>query len=59
MGKPTRVVVCGMKGVGKTALLEQLIYGNITPKTVRYSLGYKAYNLSLVGTSFDRKNVDC
>ncbi|XP_035727785.1 NF-kappa-B inhibitor-interacting Ras-like protein isoform X1 [Vespa mandarinia] len=33
MGKPTRVVVCGMKGVGKTALLEQLIYGNVTPKT--------------------------
>ncbi|XP_015521302.1 NF-kappa-B inhibitor-interacting Ras-like protein [Neodiprion lecontei] len=30
MGKTTRVVVCGMKGVGKTALLEQLIYGNVT-----------------------------
>lgn len=40
MGKPTRVVVCGMKGVGKTALLEQLIYGNVTPKTVRYSSCY-------------------
>lgn len=35
MGKTTRVVVCGMKGVGKTALLEQLIYGNIDAKTVR------------------------
>ncbi|KAI4500524.1 hypothetical protein M0802_004486 [Mischocyttarus mexicanus] len=33
MGKPTRVVVCGMKGVGKTALLEQLIHGSVTPKT--------------------------
>ncbi|XP_050446308.1 NF-kappa-B inhibitor-interacting Ras-like protein [Cataglyphis hispanica] len=33
MGKTTRVVVCGMKGVGKTALLEQLIYGNIDAKT--------------------------
>ncbi|XP_020282806.1 NF-kappa-B inhibitor-interacting Ras-like protein [Pseudomyrmex gracilis] len=33
MGKTTRVVVCGMKGVGKTALLEQLIYGNIDVKT--------------------------
>ncbi|CAL1677829.1 unnamed protein product [Lasius platythorax] len=32
MGKTTRVVVCGMKGVGKTALLEQLIYGNIDAK---------------------------
>jgi len=34
MGKTTRVVVCGMKGVGKTALLEQLIYGNIDAKMV-------------------------
>lgn len=34
MGKTTRVVVCGMKSVGKTALLEQLVYGNVTPKTV-------------------------
>ncbi|XP_011692152.1 PREDICTED: NF-kappa-B inhibitor-interacting Ras-like protein [Wasmannia auropunctata] len=33
MGKTTRVVVCGMKGVGKTALLEQLVYGNIDAKT--------------------------
>lgn len=33
MGKSTRVVVCGMKGVGKTALLEQLIYGNVTPSS--------------------------
>lgn len=33
MGKTTRVVVCGMKGVGKTALLEQLIYGNVDAKT--------------------------
>lgn len=34
MGKTTRVVVCGLKGVGKTAILEQLIYGNITKTTV-------------------------
>lgn len=34
MGKTSRVVVCGMAGVGKTAILEQLIYGNITPSTV-------------------------
>ncbi|XP_050478055.1 NFKB inhibitor interacting Ras like 1 isoform X2 [Bombus vancouverensis nearcticus] len=33
MGKTTKVVVCGMKGVGKTALLEQLIYGNVNAKT--------------------------
>lgn len=30
MGKTTKVVVCGMKGVGKTTMLEQLIYGTIT-----------------------------
>ena len=34
MGKTSRVVVCGMAGVGKTAILEQLIYGNITPSSV-------------------------
>ncbi|KAG8281790.1 NF-kappa-B inhibitor-interacting Ras-like protein [Homalodisca vitripennis] len=28
MGKTTRVIVCGMKSVGKTAILEQAIYGN-------------------------------
>lgn len=36
MGKTSRVVVCGMAGVGKTAVLEQLIYGNITPSTELY-----------------------
>lgn len=34
MGKTTRVVVCGMKGVGKTKMLERLIYGNDAPNTV-------------------------
>lgn len=33
--KVGKVVICGMKGVGKTAILEQLIYGNVTPDTVR------------------------
>ncbi|XP_066249243.1 NF-kappa-B inhibitor-interacting Ras-like protein [Euwallacea similis] len=33
MGKTSKVVVCGMKGVGKTAILEQVIYGNITPQS--------------------------
>nr|CAH7732546.1 unnamed protein product [Callosobruchus chinensis] len=33
MGKISKVVVCGMKGVGKTAILEQVIYGNITEKS--------------------------
>ncbi|CAH0550928.1 unnamed protein product [Brassicogethes aeneus] len=30
MGKTSKVVVCGMKGVGKTTILEQVIYGHIT-----------------------------
>ncbi|GJQ76590.1 GTP binding protein [Trypoxylus dichotomus] len=33
MGKTSKVVVCGMKGVGKTTILEQVIYGNVTPST--------------------------
>ncbi|KAL1491004.1 hypothetical protein ABEB36_011666 [Hypothenemus hampei] len=33
MGKTAKVVVCGMKGVGKTAILEQVIYGNVTSNT--------------------------
>lgn len=32
--KVAKVVICGMKSVGKTAILEQLIYGSITPDTV-------------------------
>lgn len=32
--KIAKVVICGMKGVGKTAILEQLIYGSVTPDTV-------------------------
>lgn len=34
IGKVGKVLVCGAKGVGKTALLEQLIYGNINMETV-------------------------
>lgn len=34
MGKTNKVVVFGMKGVGKTAILEQAIYGNFTKESV-------------------------
>lgn len=34
IGKVGKVLICGMKGVGKTALLEQLIYGNVNLDTV-------------------------
>lgn len=37
MGKTSKVVVCGMKGVGKTAILEQLIYGNVNLKSSFYA----------------------
>ncbi|KAK5647901.1 hypothetical protein RI129_002793 [Pyrocoelia pectoralis] len=30
MGKPSKVVVCGMKGVGKTSILQQVIYGQLS-----------------------------
>ncbi|KAL2804245.1 NF-kappa-B inhibitor-interacting Ras-like protein 1 isoform 3, partial [Daubentonia madagascariensis] len=30
MGKGCKVVVCGLLSVGKTAILEQLLYGNHT-----------------------------
>ncbi|XP_045474710.1 NF-kappa-B inhibitor-interacting Ras-like protein [Harmonia axyridis] len=36
MGRTSKVVVCGMKGVGKTAILHQVIYGNVTTKTEFY-----------------------
>lgn len=38
MVKVSRVLVCGMKGVGKTAVIEQLVYGNITRDNVRQQL---------------------
>lgn len=38
MGKTSKVVVCGMKGVGKTSILEQAIYGNVTDRTVIFDL---------------------
>lgn len=34
MGKTAKVVICGMKSVGKTAILEQVIYGGVSTKTV-------------------------
>lgn len=34
MVKVSKILVCGMKGVGKTALIEQLVYGNITKDNV-------------------------
>lgn len=36
MGKTSKVVICGMKGVGKTSILEQVIYGNVTTTTEFY-----------------------
>lgn len=38
MGKTSKVVICGMKGVGKTTILEQVIYGNVTTNNVLLKL---------------------
>lgn len=38
MGKTSKVVICGMKGVGKTTILEQVIYGNVTKYTVCFKV---------------------
>ncbi|XP_053687759.1 NF-kappa-B inhibitor-interacting Ras-like protein [Sabethes cyaneus] len=37
ISKVGKVVICGAKGVGKTTILEQLIYGNITIETEIHS----------------------
>jgi len=34
MGKISKIVVCGHAGVGKTAIIEQLMYGNHVTGTV-------------------------
>jgi GTPase SAR1 family protein len=44
MGKTARVVLCGLKGVGKTAILEQLIYGNVTNSTVWMQLLFYVFS---------------
>uniref|UniRef100_A0A1Q3EXW1 Putative ras family small gtpase n=1 Tax=Culex tarsalis TaxID=7177 RepID=A0A1Q3EXW1_CULTA len=37
ISKVGKVVICGAKGVGKTSMLEQLIYGNVTLDTEIHS----------------------
>lgn len=52
MGKGCKVVVCGQAAVGKTAILEQLLYGNHTAGQYDVSheeiteLHYYAYRLN-------------
>lgn len=54
--KVAKVVICGMKSVGKTAILEQLIYGNVTPDTVRicayHLLQIFIYNVPLIKITY-------
>lgn len=38
MGKTYRIVICGMKDVGKTLILEQVIYGSHKNNTVCITL---------------------
>ena len=37
MGKISKILVCGHAGVGKTAIVEQLMYGNHVIGTVSFS----------------------
>lgn len=53
--KVGKVVICGMKGVGKTAILEQLIYGNITPDSVGTKVYWQNGNIMLVLTTYTCK----
>lgn len=53
MGKTTRVIVCGMKSVGKTAILEQAIYGNYTKDSVSIpNVKYTKLNISSVRVGY-------
>lgn len=48
IGKVGKILICGMKGVGKTALVEQLIYGNVNTETVSIKLLYLPILTSLL-----------
>ncbi|TMW40021.1 hypothetical protein DOY81_014899, partial [Sarcophaga bullata] len=56
IGKVGKVLICGMKGVGKTALLEQLIYGNVNMDTVRQLLN-NCLNDCLIVLNFFAKEI--
>jgi len=47
MGKISKILVCGHAGVGKTAVIEQLIYGNHAIGTVSHIHVYM-YTLCLI-----------
>lgn len=62
MVKFSKVVVCGMKGVGKTAILEQVIYGSITEKSVSFfsqTLTNLNFNNFLKGTASNNRRYLC
>ncbi|XP_030380028.1 NF-kappa-B inhibitor-interacting Ras-like protein isoform X1 [Scaptodrosophila lebanonensis] len=47
IGKVVKILVCGMKGVGKTALIEQLVYGNINAETELHATIEDIYSSSV------------
>ncbi|KYB26253.1 NF-kappa-B inhibitor-interacting Ras-like protein 2 [Tribolium castaneum] len=57
MGKTSKVVICGMKGVGKTAVLEQVIYGNITSKSELHSTIEDIYVANIESDKGTREKV--
>ena len=40
MGKSYKIVICGMAGVGKTAILEQVVHGNHVVGTVSKNINF-------------------
>ncbi len=48
MGKLSKVVVCGQVASGKTALIEQLIYGNHVVGAVSVLLIYQSISMAIM-----------
>lgn len=48
MGKSCKVVVCGQSAVGKTAVLEQLLYANHVAGMYIHALSYNIIELPWV-----------
>lgn len=46
MGKINKILLCGHAGVGKSAIIEQLLYGNHVVESVCLDCGHLFYILS-------------
>lgn len=57
MGKGCKVVVCGLTSVGKTAILEQLLYGNHTAGQFRFLITVYYCNVHSVTHVYKLKHL--